>query len=311
MKKTALREQSVSKTAFRRITGIALFAAEIALVLVAAFPPHNLQHSLKHPAGVSQGWLAHSGLSLDIGNVADPLSDSLPAPRRLLPYSVIPGGVQSAEELKSAVRNDSVVASHYADFDLTRAHVVTLDRDRAVYVSYRMGSEVFWTNRRLALHKGETLITDGTHEARTRCGNRISETLLSPFSAQQPPLEALERFPVAGPFEVSNFPIGDSLTPFSSGTAPSNFSLPSGPIASDEISGPASGSPGPGYGSIFTPGPGSPSGPGTPSAQGSPSGPGTPGSGTPGIPTPEPSTLLMLSGALSALWAMRRLRKAE
>lgn len=301
-------QKQVSHGAFRRITGVALFFAEIALIMAAVFPPHVLRHAFLRPAGRQDN---HSASGLDLGNVSDPVSDSLPDSRRLLPYSVIPGGVRNSDELKSAVQNDPVVARHYSDFDLSRAHVVTLDRDRAVYVSYRMGSEIFWTNRRLALHKGETVITDGTHEARTRCGNRISETALSPFSAKQPPLEALERFPVAGPFEVTDIPFG-SLTPLTPFTAPSNFSLPSGPNAgegSGSTSGPTGGS---GLGSIFAPGPGSKTSSNSPNVPGSPSGPGSPNTPlTPngGIPTPEPSTLLLLSGGLSALWMARKFRK--
>jgi hypothetical protein len=100
--------------------------------------------------------------------------------RPIYPYSVIPGGVLSSEELRNAVFNDPSVAFHYADFKVSRTQVLTLGQDRRVYVSYRIGAEIFWTRKTLSLHKGETVITDGIHEARTRCGNRISAIAEAP-----------------------------------------------------------------------------------------------------------------------------------
>ncbi len=130
--------------------------------------------------------------------------------RQLYPYSVIPGGVESGRELQDAVLRDAVVAAHYADFNIAQAHVVRLDADRARYVSYRLGDRVFWTSKTLTLHKGETLISDGAHEARTRCGNRLSETPVAPVSPQQPPENVLLA-PEAPVLFTGNFP---SFPPF-------------------------------------------------------------------------------------------------
>jgi hypothetical protein len=118
--------------------------------------------------------------------------------RPLFPYSVIPGGVRDRRELANALRNDPIVARHYADFDVAKARVVRLDRDEAVYVSYRLGDRIYWTSRRLALLKGEAMLTDGEHEARTRCGNRISAAPESPVSQGQPGPAAFES-PVPDP----------------------------------------------------------------------------------------------------------------
>jgi hypothetical protein len=101
-------------------------------------------------------------------------------------YSVIPGGIGSPEELREAVAEDSVVANHYADFGLKRANFVTLGRDQAFYVSYRLPSGVYWTSRPMLLHRGEKLVTDGFNLARVRCGNRLSEVPLLPVSPAQP-----------------------------------------------------------------------------------------------------------------------------
>jgi len=117
------------------------------------------------------------------------------AARPLFPYSVIPGGVESAQELKNAVERDPVVAGHYAGFDLAKLRIIRLGQDRMAYVSYRLGDRVYWTNRKLKLPKGETLITDGSHEARTRCGNRLSSAASEPVSPHEPAAEAMEAAP--------------------------------------------------------------------------------------------------------------------
>lgn len=98
------------------------------------------------------------------------------AARPVYPYSVVPGGVEDAKELKWVAEHDPVVAAHYAGFDYAHAQVVRLTLARTVYVSYRIGSRIYWTRRRLTLHKGEKLITDGRITARSRCANRVEES---------------------------------------------------------------------------------------------------------------------------------------
>jgi hypothetical protein len=98
-----------------------------------------------------------------------------PSARPVYPYSVVPGGVENAKELKWVAEHDPIVAAHYAGFDYERARVVRLALAQTVYVSYRIGNKIYWTRRRLTLHKGETLITDGRMTARTRCANRVEE----------------------------------------------------------------------------------------------------------------------------------------
>jgi hypothetical protein len=114
-------------------------------------------------------------------------------------YSVIPGGIGSPDELREAVAEDSVVANHYADFGLKRANFVTLGRDQAFYVSYRLPSGVYWTSRPMLLHRGEKLVTDGFNLARVRCGNRLSEVPLLPVSPAQPTLAELNVATVVRP----------------------------------------------------------------------------------------------------------------
>jgi hypothetical protein len=89
---------------------------------------------------------------------------------------------------------DTVVAAHYADLDPARFTVRTVDKPRAVYVSYRKGDKVYWTAKKLQLVKGETLLSDGTNEIRTRCGNRISDVPMLPIETNGPAAEELDAF---------------------------------------------------------------------------------------------------------------------
>ena len=114
------------------------------------------------------------------------------APRRVYPYSIIPGGVSGAAELKRVIRSDKVVAAHYADFDADKAKEVTVTRPRAVHVSYRKGEQVFWTAKKVMLAQGETLLSDGSNEMRARCANRISDVPQFPVEAHGPSEEELD-----------------------------------------------------------------------------------------------------------------------
>ncbi|HXO88927.1 MAG TPA: hypothetical protein VN885_09765 [Candidatus Acidoferrales bacterium] len=184
---------------------------------------------------------AQADAALASANANDGASSDLAAGRTLqgrplYPYSVIPGGAVNPQELKTALLHDPVVAAHYADFNLENAHVVRQDADRPMYVSYRLGDRVFWTTRALVIHKGEKLISDGAHEARTRCGNRLSATPVAPVSPEQPPADVLAaaEAPIlfAGNYPPSpGFPLippvgGAPGTPSSSGSPPGGGIIP-------------------------------------------------------------------------------------
>lgn len=142
---------------------------------------------------------AHIGGSAGLALAAAPapaLAAAAPqqaaAPRRVYPYSIIPGGVSGAAELKRVIRADKVVAAHYAGFDADKAQEVIVTRPRAVYVSYRKGDQVFWTAKKLMLAQGETLLSDGANEMRARCANRISDVPRFPVEAHGPSEEELD-----------------------------------------------------------------------------------------------------------------------
>jgi hypothetical protein len=240
--------------------------------------------------------------------------------RTVYPYSVIAGGAQSPQELREAVAVDPVVAQHYADFDIANARRVTLDAPKLVYVSYRIGNKVFWTKHKLALRKGEAMLSDGRNMARTRCGNRISVLPVRPNAPAEPSSSDLE-----GP-EFSAIASSPYLAAYSA-PAPALFpgpiQSPGGPGAAFVPVAPFFPLPGGGgiigNGNSSTPPPGG--GGGTPGTGGgggggtTPPGGGTPGGGGGGTPppvgVPEPGTaVLVLMGLGAAAMRARRKRKA-
>ena len=194
----------------------------------------------------------------------------------MYPYSVIPGGVRTVEELKSAIAHDPLVRAHYQGFNLAKARVIRLKENREVYVSYRRGSAIFWTSRKLILQKGETLITDGTNLSRTRCGNRTADTPSFPRSHPDPSPEAFD-------------------TPLIPPVFPSPVDLPIVPQPPTPVSLPPT-APG---GSIFIP-------PFIPIFPGGGSSPPPEYPGPPPSPVPEPGTLYLLLTTLPLAWLVRK-----
>jgi PEP-CTERM motif len=129
-------------------------------------------------------------------------------PRKVYPFSVIPGGAYSAEELALARRVDGVVATHYANFDGSAAAIRTLPENEFLYVSYRKADRVYWTTNKRRIPKGEPVLTDGKHLARTRCGNRLSATPQFPVLYGPQPTEAGLNAPeLPGPVELPSAPL--------------------------------------------------------------------------------------------------------
>jgi hypothetical protein len=112
--------------------------------------------------------------------------------RVVYPYSVIPGGVRSREELAASMSRDSVIAAHYADFKVSQARMVKADQPLLMHVSYRMQDQVYWTSKKVEIPEGETLITDGDEIARARCGNRVSAVPVEPISEEEPIIEIFD-----------------------------------------------------------------------------------------------------------------------
>ena len=160
-----------------------LLSSRYSYLLPRSFSANSSFDSTQEDAGQNLTALA--------GEAAAP-APTLPTGRLVYPYSVVPGGVHTLEELRRAIERDRVVASHYSDFDFKSARIIELKRGRLAYLSYRIGEKIFWTKRQMALRAGEKLITDGKVMARTRCGNRVAALPQKEVSPDEPRAEAFE-----------------------------------------------------------------------------------------------------------------------
>jgi hypothetical protein len=294
----------------RRLGALAVLILESAVVS-ALLPSHNYGYSAGDSTVGKLSATGAAGARATDSNWLAPIPVLGKTDRVLYPYSVIPGGVRNSAELRNAVAHDDTVAQHYADFNLGNAHVVQLRQARAVFVSYRMGSRIFWTKNRLKLPAGETVVTDGEHMARTRCGNRLSDVPIGPVLNTEPWPEAME-IPadgglLAAPETLSELPL--AVPPTSSivvpPQAPGSIYIPIVPPLF-----PISGTPST---------PGIPSGPpptapplsGPPPSSPPPTGPPPPPPPPPPpISTPEPSGLVMLAAGCGCVWLLRRRARA-
>jgi hypothetical protein len=156
-------------------------------------------------AGTPRAWQDEFLRALDSHSSLYPADSvkrpDLPPPTFQNPFSVIPGGALSVEDLQAKLSGDPAIAAHFADFDFARARTVMLNTDGAFYVSYRLASGIFWTTERVYLHRGEVLLTDGASFIRARSGNRLSEVPMLPVSSLEPTaadLDAVAQVSITG-----------------------------------------------------------------------------------------------------------------
>lgn len=206
-----LRSRSRRRTVRRRrmfaFVGVVGIAGAL---LVASF-------SLLAPEKASDRQVARDAVSLP-----SPTRDSAGDPvarRSYYPYSVVPGGVHSTQELVVAL-GDRVVAEHYATLNLSKVRVETVRDPRRVHVSYRIGDKVYWTKRPLMLSPGERILTDGRTEIRSRCGNLIADTPQGPTSDEEPLIVEFDRAFAPLPGEGLPGPGGELSLPSESVLSP-------------------------------------------------------------------------------------------
>ncbi len=117
--------------------------------------------------------------------------------RIVYPYSVVSGGVAGPEEALAAARQDAAVREHYSGIRLEQAWMAENPQGRLVHVSYRKGDRIYWTRNKVRLAAGEQILTDGKHEIRARCGNRIAaQPLGSVEPAGEDPLVGVLDVPI-------------------------------------------------------------------------------------------------------------------
>jgi hypothetical protein len=195
-----------------------LLPAILVISMVAfRFTRHNAPNQFPAPEDT---------LSVNSPNPLD-LSATL-ARRPVFPYSVVPGGVRSAQELQKAAAADPLVARHYSDFQIAKARTVQLDHPVAMYVSYRRNNQVFWTKNKMVIPAGEALISDGENLARVRCANRLSRVAALPVAVSEPTKEELST-PEFDPLEAQLRPAGEFGAFLLDPSAPELPLLPPGP----------------------------------------------------------------------------------
>ena len=225
----------------RRSRGFPAWAGFFLIVAVAAFGPYYAYKLLQkintravfNPSGVEY---SSPELQAQIAQYE----------RKIYPYSIIQGGVRSREELSAHIRSDYVVAKHYSGFNVSQARIITAPVPRYMHVSYRIGDTVYWTAKKILIPLGEALITDGIIEARTRCGNMLSDTEMTPLSGEEPDVEffdipqtagldstELEPFIEPGLTPLSQFPeeeLPDTIIPLTGPPPPTLAWVPPYPI---------------------------------------------------------------------------------
>lgn len=182
----------------------ALAAVAVAFV-IAAVCWQNASHymalpafhaSQVFPASFAQRPNIRQELARAAGQSVKPVNTAWRSPN-VYPYSIVPGGLKDVGDLKYATLRDYVVRGHYAHFNFNRAHFIRVTQPRAVYLSYRIRDAVYWTHKKVLLHAGELLVTDGKTTARARCGNQISDTAKPEVSDEEPAEDILDQ-PVTG-----------------------------------------------------------------------------------------------------------------
>jgi hypothetical protein len=116
-------------------------AALVLVVGASTIALKFLSPSLFRGPKSSSSEIQHVELNQTQANTLDEIFAHAKAQRTVYPYSVVPGGVDDAKELKLAAEHDPVVAAHYAGFDYEHAQVVRLTLARTVFVSYRIAAE--------------------------------------------------------------------------------------------------------------------------------------------------------------------------
>jgi hypothetical protein len=236
--------------------------------------------------------------------------------RKIYPYSIVPGG---AEDLRQAIRSmtDPAIKEHYANVDLSQLKQVNLTENLSGYVSYRWGDKIYWTAKKITLHAGETVFTDGKHIVRGRCLNRHSALPMQPTRPHEPTQAAFDA-PLEIPEIVYSFPKIPFLAPAL--PEPPGELTPTTPILPAAVASTV-GKTGGGLWFPLIPiippihhhHPTSPGSPSTPSSPGTPSGPGTPV--PPIIPpvavVPEPRYGWVLALGFLAIVLTNRLRRRQ
>jgi len=124
--------------------------------------------------------------------------------RKVYPYSIVPGGAENVNQAKRFMA-DPGIKVHYANMNLTQLREERLTTNLTGYVSYRWGEKIYWTAKKITLHAGETVFTDGKNIVRGRCLNCYSALPMLPIRPHEPSEIVLDA-PTEMPVTVYSFP---------------------------------------------------------------------------------------------------------
>ncbi len=144
------------------------------------------------------------------------------SPRKVYPYSILPGGAETLDEAKHVLA-DAKVKAGCPGIDIDNLRQVKLRKNLTGHVSYRVGNRIYWTANVVTLRPGEIVFTDGIRLIRGRGLNCYSPLPMQPTLADEPTEQVLDtptELPVISysfakvPAQMPNLPpTPDELTP--------------------------------------------------------------------------------------------------
>jgi hypothetical protein len=105
--------------------------------------------------------------------------------------------INSVQDLRRTVRNDSVLSAHFSGFNWESAKLGKLDKEVWTLVSYRIGDDIRRTSKPVRLPEGDGYVTDGVRTVRTYCCNDYVIVPPPALVSAAPPAPPVER--VDGP----------------------------------------------------------------------------------------------------------------
>jgi hypothetical protein len=94
--------------------------------------------------------------------------------RPIYPFSLVAGGVYTANDLARAMKVSDGLRLHYANFDFSHVRLIRMQGNTQAYVSYKHKGRIFWSKHPVTLEAGELVLADGHYLVRARCANQIS-----------------------------------------------------------------------------------------------------------------------------------------
>jgi hypothetical protein len=136
--------------------------------------------------GLESSCWKHSVARVHLRGADSPETELAINQTRVYPYSLIPGGVQNEAEFRTYRSIDKLLESHYQGIGdhLTASPI---GEDRWLYASYRVDEKIYWTKKKIQIHQGEMVLSDGSNLVRGRCGNRLSNVPQKPVRRFEPP----------------------------------------------------------------------------------------------------------------------------